>query len=70
MAAMVEAIDDWRSAKRMVEKHGPDALNYARIRADLLSITGDTKGRAQWMRIIRAIEKLQRARLRAYASLG
>ena len=70
MTAIVEAIDDWRSAKRMVQKHGGDALNYARIRADLLSMAGDTKGRAQWLRIIRAIEELQRTHPRAYVSSG
>jgi hypothetical protein len=54
----------------MVQKHGADALNYARIRADLFSMTGDTKGRAQWMRIIRAIEMLQRTQPRVYVSSG
>ena len=64
MPDVVEVMDEWRSAKRMMEKHGPDALNYARVRADLLYMTGDMKGRAEWLRIMRAIEKLQRANLR------
>lgn len=55
---MTEDIDVWRSAKLLVDRHGPDAAIHAAMRADELLAAGDVDGQMVWKRILRAVEEL------------
>ena len=54
----------YRSAKRLIDQHGEDALIFVAMQADKRAEAGDTEGRAVWLRVIRAIEELQRTQPR------
>ena len=56
----VSDLDVWRSANELIKKHGGEAANFAAIRADALLDQGDVQGHAVWVRIINAIDDLQR----------
>ncbi len=60
MAAMVCDLDIYRSAKLLVDQHGEDAGLEAAMRADKLLAAGDMGGKRTWLRIMRAVEELQR----------
>ncbi len=62
MAAMVSEIDIYRSAKLLVDQHGEDASLEAAMRADKLLAAGDMDAKRAWVRIMRAVEELQRKR--------
>ncbi len=51
-------LDIYRSANELIEQHGEDVPIHAAMRADELMETGDMDGRAGWLRIVMAIEKL------------
>ena len=56
----VSDLDVWRSANELIKKHGGEAVIFAAMRADALLDNGDMQGHAVWVRIIKAIEDLQR----------
>ncbi len=48
------------SANRLVKRHGQDAPIHAAMRVDAMLETGGLEGYAEWRRILRAVEELQR----------
>ena len=57
---MVPEIDIWRTAWLMVKRYGEDASTECAMRADELGNEGDTKGAATWLRIVQAVDEMQR----------
>ncbi len=57
---MTSDLDIYRSAKLLIDRHGEDATLEAAMRADKLQAAGDMDGKRVWLRIMRAIEELQR----------
>ena len=55
----VSDIDIWQAADLLIKQHGTDAELFAAQRADLMLERGDRDGQLVWMRIRRAILKLQ-----------
>ncbi len=62
---MIPDLDIYRSANLLIKQHGPDAPIQAAMRADAMLETGDLGGFAVWKRILRAVEELRRAGVRA-----
>jgi hypothetical protein len=60
----VEEIDIWRTAKILVDAHGENASLEAAMRADHALEDGLPEAVNVWMRVKRAVEKLQRGRQR------
>jgi hypothetical protein len=52
--------DIWTSANMLIKRYGADAKLRAGMRADVFLDKGDLDGQAVWLRIIRAIDELQR----------
>ncbi len=61
---MVPELDIYRSAKLLIDQHGEDAAIHAAMQADACSEKGDMKGRRVWLRVIKAVEELQRTQSR------
>ncbi len=61
---MPSEIDIYRSARLLINQHGEDAPIFAAMQADKLAEAGDREGRRVWLRVIRAIQELQRTRPR------
>jgi hypothetical protein len=59
---MSDAIDIFRAAKLVIDRHGNDAALYAAARTAVLAGEGDEEGAAAWCQITAAIEELQRER--------
>ena len=57
---MVDDLDIYRSAKLIIDQHGEDAVLEAAMRADKLLAAGDMDGKRAWVRIMKAVEELQR----------
>jgi triphosphoribosyl-dephospho-CoA synthetase len=57
---MISDLHIWRTAAVIVKRYGDAAGTEAAQRADQLLADGDTVGQAVWLRIVRAIEELQR----------
>ena len=57
---MVSDLDIYRSAKLLIDQHGEDASLEAAMRADKLLAAGDMDGKRTWVRIMKAVEELQR----------
>jgi len=57
---VVDELDIFRSAKLLVDQHGEDATTHAAMNADAMLDRGDMDGKRVWLRIMRAIEELQR----------
>ncbi len=55
---MPREIDIYRSARLLIDQQGEDAAIHAAIHADACSEKGDLEGKAVWLRVITAIEKL------------
>ncbi len=55
---MVDDVDIYRSANKLIEQHGDEALVHATMRADELAADGDMDDRAVWLRIVKAVEEL------------
>ena len=55
----MDRIDIYRSAKLYIDEYGADASVHAAKKADAMVERGDLEGYHVWMRIGRAIEKLQ-----------
>src|SRR5262245_62019100 len=61
---MISERDIWTAANMLVKRYGADAKLEAGKRADELLADGDMEGQRVWLRIIRAVEELQRAERR------
>ncbi len=61
---MPSEIDIYRSAKVLIDQHGEDARIFAAMQADKRAEAGDMEGRRVLLRVIRAIEEMQRTRPR------
>ena len=55
---IVDDLDIYRSANKLIEQHGEDAPIHAAMWADDLMEAGDMEGEAVWRRIVKAIEEL------------
>ena len=53
-------LDIYRSAKLLIKQHGEDAARHAAKRADTLLEAGDMEGRRVWLRVLKAVEVLER----------
>ncbi len=60
---MISDLDLWRAANVMVKRYGDGAATEAAMRADEFLDQGNIDGQRVWMRIMQAIEELQRTRL-------
>jgi hypothetical protein len=56
----MEEIDIWRTATLLMRLHGDGATFNAARRADALLDKGDETGFAVWMKVVHAIEQLER----------
>lgn len=56
---MVSDIDIWRSATLLIQQHGTDAPSVAARRCNECLLRGDIVSQQIWMRVLRAIKKLQ-----------
>ncbi len=56
---MTSDLDIYRAANELIKQHGDAADIEAAMRADECLTAGDMEGEAVWLRIGRAIEKLQ-----------
>ncbi len=61
-ALMLSDLDLWRAANVMIKRYGDGAATEAAIRADAFLDQGIIDGERLWMRIMQAIEELQRER--------
>ena len=55
---MTSDLDIYRSANELIKQFSDAADIEAAMRADELMETGDMDGRAVWLRIVKAVEKL------------
>ncbi len=55
---IVDDLDIYGSANKLIEQHGEDAPIHAAMWADDLMEAGDMEGEAVWRRIVKAIEQL------------
>ena len=60
----MEEIDIWRTARVLMIQHGDGAGFAAAQRADALIAKNDYEGVAVWLRVVRAIEELERQKPR------
>ena len=56
----MDDLDALRCARLVLDRHGRDAELHAAMRADELDAAGDEAGRRAWMRILAAIDELER----------
>ena len=61
---MISDLDIYRSAKLLIDQHGDGAAIEAAMRADEFLDQGIIDRQRLWMRIMQAIEELQRERPR------
>ena len=61
---MTYDLDIYRSAKLLIDQHGEEASGFAVKQADKQAEAGDREGQAVWLRVLSAIEELQRTRPR------
>ena len=61
-ALMLSDLDLWRAANVMIKRYGDGAAIEAAMRADEFLDQGILDGQRLWMRIMQAIEELQRER--------
>ena len=59
---MLSDLDTWRAAQAMVKHYGDGAATEAAMRADEFLDQGILEGKRLWIRIMQAIEELQRER--------
>ena len=55
---MTSALDIYRSAKLLVDRHGDEAPIFAAMEADAMLDKGDLDGQAVWLRILKAVENM------------
>jgi hypothetical protein len=58
---VISDLDIWRSANELIKQFGGTADIEAAARADALLEKGDLEGQQVWMRILKAVDKLQKA---------
>ena len=58
-AIVTANLDIYRTANLLIQQHGEDAAIQAAMKADEMLEKGDLDGKAVWMQVVRAIEKLQ-----------
>ena len=56
----MDDLDALRCARLLLDRHGRDAELHVAMRADELDAAGDEAGRRAWMRILAAIDELER----------
>jgi hypothetical protein len=56
----MDEIDIWRVADLLVKEYGNEAVLLASKRADAMLAQGDTDGFTAWLKVVKAIETLQR----------
>ncbi len=54
----VSAVDVYRTARMLIDKHGERASIHAVMRADGRLAARDLDGRAMWLRVLRAVKEL------------
>ena len=59
-APMISDLNIWRSAHVLIKRYGDVAAIEAAMRADAFLDQGNLDGKLLWLRIVRAIEELQR----------
>lgn len=59
---MISDRDIYSAANLMVKRHGEDAATQAAMRADVLGSANDFDGQREWIRIMEAVQQLQRTR--------
>jgi hypothetical protein len=57
---VMDEIDIWRMADLLVKDYGDEAVFLASQRADASLDQGDTDGFTAWLKVVKAIETLQR----------
>lgn len=55
----ISELDIYRSARQVILQYGEDAWLHAATRADALLEEGDVEGQKTWIRILKAVNKLQ-----------
>ena len=58
-ALMTSALEIYRSAKLLIDRHGVEAANHAARSADKCLERNDFDGKAVWMRVVVAIKERQ-----------
>jgi hypothetical protein len=61
---MIPGLDIWRAAQVVIKRYGEACATEAAMRADEFLDHGNLDGRNVWLRIMQAIEELQRDRPR------
>lgn len=56
----VSDLDIWRTAKILIDAHGENASLEAAQRADWAIQDGNPEAESVWMRVLKAVEALQR----------
>jgi hypothetical protein len=56
----ISEIDIWRTAKILIDAHGESASLEAAQQADWAIQDGNPKAESVWMRVLKAVETLQR----------
>ena len=56
----MDDLDIWRSARLLLDQHGPLAIERACDRIHELCAVGDMEGCAVWSRVVAAINELER----------
>ena len=62
---MTSELDIYRAAQALIKQHGEAAALEAAMRADKLIAAGDMEGKSVWVRILKAIDEIQRLGRRA-----
>lgn len=60
---MISDLDVWRSANELIKQFGDTAEIEAAARADALLDKGDHDGQRVWLRILKAINEMQKTPL-------
>jgi hypothetical protein len=60
---MISDLDIWRSANELIKQFGDTAAIEAAARADALLDKGDLDGQRVWLRILKAIDEMQKTPL-------
>ncbi len=55
---MISDLDNYRSAKLLIDQHGDEAPIHAAMQADAMLDKGDLDGAAVWRRIVSAVNEL------------
>ena len=58
--AVTADLDIYRTASVLIREHGEDAALEAAQRADAMLEKGDVEGKAVWLRVLHAVEEIQR----------